>query len=85
MCTCRAKREFLESKLRDVEGQLQESKADRAASGRERKMSEALAHMQRTIPGAIAPSPPSPPPPGELPLCACQPPETHAKKRKLCT
>lgn len=48
---CRAKREFLESKLKDVEGQLQESKADRAASGRERKMAEALAHMQRTMPG----------------------------------
>ncbi len=48
---CRAKREFLESKVKDVEGQLQSAKADKAATGRERKMEEAVAHMMRNIPG----------------------------------
>jgi hypothetical protein len=51
---CSAKREFLDDKLRSVEGRLQESKADRAANGREKSMAEALAQMKRNISGTFA-------------------------------
>ncbi len=47
----RAQREFLASKLEEVEGKLKEAKADRRENERERKMRDAVAKMKDSIPG----------------------------------
>ena len=52
-CCCnRAQREFLSSKLENVEGKLKEAKADRRENERERKMRDAVIKMKELFPGA---------------------------------
>jgi chromosome segregation ATPase len=48
---CRAQRDFLTSKLEDVEGKLREAKADRRESERERAMTKALDMMKELFQG----------------------------------
>jgi structural maintenance of chromosome 1 len=48
---CRAQRDFLTSKVEDVEGKLREAKADRRESERERAMTRALDMMKELFQG----------------------------------
>ncbi len=48
---CRAQRDFLTSKMEDVEGKLREAKADRRESERERAMTRALDMMKELFQG----------------------------------